>query len=160
MRDRWLKDSYIPDPWQTEMSERRDVPNSRQSRQGPVRHTPVQYEVRTTRYNTHVGTVQQSRDVTKSERYQNLGRYMILACTVPPGVRPYTVRDWCDIVLFCIDYGTQCWIDFPEPWHWKLYMTLIAITLFLLPAICIATCYTVIVRYIYPVIQLLQTWIE
>ena len=45
-----------------------------------------------------------------------------------------------------LDYGTQCWIDFPEAWHWKLYMTLIAITLFLLPAICIATCYTVIVR--------------
>ena len=21
-------------------------------------------------------------------------------------------------------FGVQCWIDFPEQWHWKLYMTL------------------------------------
>jgi len=54
------------------------------------------------------------------------------------------------------DYGTQCWIDFPEAWHWKLYMTLIAITLFLLPAICIATCYTVIVRTIWDKSKLMQ----
>ena len=44
-----------------------------------------------------------------------------------------------------VEYGTQCWIDFPQPWHWKLYMTLVALSLFLIPAICIASCYTIIV---------------
>merc|ERR1719357_2324761 len=42
-------------------------------------------------------------------------------------------------------YGTQCWIEFPEQWHWKLYMTLVAFSLFVIPAICIASCYFVIV---------------
>ena len=43
------------------------------------------------------------------------------------------------------EYGTQCWIDFKEQWHWKLYMTLVAVSLFLVPAILIASCYTIIV---------------
>ena len=42
-------------------------------------------------------------------------------------------------------YGTQCWIEFPQQWHWKLYMTLVAFSLFVIPAICIASCYFVIV---------------
>ena len=56
-------------------------------RQGPVRHTPVQYEVRTAWYNytrrdskTYAGILQ-SRNGTKS------GRYIILAYDVTPGVR-------------------------------------------------------------------------
>ena len=43
------------------------------------------------------------------------------------------------------EYGTQCWIDFKEQWHWKVYMTLVAVSLFLVPAILIASCYTIIV---------------
>ncbi|XP_064598531.1 cardioacceleratory peptide receptor-like, partial [Liolophura sinensis] len=43
----------------------------------------------------------------------------------------------------------QCWINFPEHWHWKLYITLIAIVLFILPAIFIAICYIVIVLIIW-----------
>ncbi|XP_068085222.1 cardioacceleratory peptide receptor-like [Anabrus simplex] len=39
----------------------------------------------------------------------------------------------------------QCWIDFLQPWQWKLYMTLVAATLFVLPALIITACYTVIV---------------
>lgn len=46
-------------------------------------------------------------------------------------------------------YGTQCWIDFPETWHWKVYMTLVSLALFFLPAICIASCYAVIVSTIW-----------
>lgn len=42
-------------------------------------------------------------------------------------------------------HGMQCWIDFPEPWHWKLYMTLASLSMFVIPAIIIASCYTVIV---------------
>nr|CAD7393268.1 unnamed protein product [Timema cristinae] len=39
----------------------------------------------------------------------------------------------------------QCWIDFPEPWQWQLYMTSVAVALFIIPAIIISACYTVIV---------------
>jgi neuropeptide S receptor 1 len=46
-------------------------------------------------------------------------------------------------------FGTQCWIDFPQPWHWKLYMTLVAISLFFLPTLIIAYCYTVIVATVW-----------
>jgi neuropeptide S receptor 1 len=43
------------------------------------------------------------------------------------------------------DYGTQCWIHFSEPWQWQLYMTLVSVTLFVIPAILIAGCYIIIV---------------
>ena len=43
------------------------------------------------------------------------------------------------------DYGTQCWINFEEPWQWQLYMTLVSVTLFVIPAILIAGCYIIIV---------------
>ena len=42
-------------------------------------------------------------------------------------------------------YGTQCWIEFPQQWHWKLYMSLVATSLFFIPAVIIASCYAVIV---------------
>ena len=47
------------------------------------------------------------------------------------------------------EYGTQCWIDFPQPWHWQLYMTLVALSLFLLPTLIIAGCYAVIVATVW-----------
>eukprot|EP00096_Caligus_rogercresseyi_P009385 TRINITY_DN3178_c0_g1_i1.p1 TRINITY_DN3178_c0_g1~~TRINITY_DN3178_c0_g1_i1.p1 ORF type:complete len:410 (+),score=69.45 TRINITY_DN3178_c0_g1_i1:306-1535(+) len=47
------------------------------------------------------------------------------------------------------DYGTQCWIDFEEKWHWKLYMTLVSLSLFVFPAFIIAGCYFIIVRTIW-----------
>nr|UIG55679.1 crustacean cardioactive peptide receptor isoform 1 [Schistocerca gregaria] len=43
----------------------------------------------------------------------------------------------------------QCWIDFPQAWQWQLYMTLVALTLFALPAVIISACYTVIVSTIW-----------
>ena len=43
------------------------------------------------------------------------------------------------------DYGTQCWIHFEEQWQWQLYMTLVSVTLFVIPAILIAGCYIIIV---------------
>ncbi len=43
------------------------------------------------------------------------------------------------------DYGTQCWINFEQPWQWQLYMTLVSVTLFVIPACMIAACYIIIV---------------
>lgn len=42
----------------------------------------------------------------------------------------------------------QCWIDLQQ-WQWQLYITLVAISLFFLPALIIAACYTVIVYTIW-----------
>ena len=47
------------------------------------------------------------------------------------------------------ELGVQCWISFPEQWHWKLYMTLVSTSLFFIPAVIIATCYAVIVATIW-----------
>jgi len=43
------------------------------------------------------------------------------------------------------NYGTQCWIHFEAAWQWQLYMTLVSLTLFVIPAILIAGCYIIIV---------------
>ena len=47
------------------------------------------------------------------------------------------------------ELGVQCWISFPEQWHWKLYMTLVALSLFFLPTLIIASCYAVIVATVW-----------
>lgn len=39
----------------------------------------------------------------------------------------------------------QCWIDLEEAWQWRLYLTLVAVSLLVLPALLIFTCYIVIV---------------
>ncbi|KAJ8981893.1 hypothetical protein NQ317_007285 [Molorchus minor] len=39
----------------------------------------------------------------------------------------------------------QCWIEFSDQWKWKLYMTLVSLTLFALPAGLISTCYAIII---------------
>ncbi|XP_050419513.1 cardioacceleratory peptide receptor-like [Patella vulgata] len=44
-----------------------------------------------------------------------------------------------------VDGRPQCWIEFPEAWYWKLYITIIAIGLFIIPAVLIAVCYIIIV---------------
>eukprot|EP00092_Neocalanus_flemingeri_P015369 GFUD01016630.1.p1 GENE.GFUD01016630.1~~GFUD01016630.1.p1 ORF type:complete len:430 (-),score=35.45 GFUD01016630.1:169-1458(-) len=54
------------------------------------------------------------------------------------------------------DYGTQCWIDFPAQWHWQLYMSLVALSLFIFPALIIAFCYTVIVITIWKKSKIMQ----
>ena len=43
----------------------------------------------------------------------------------------------------------QCWIDLPSPWQWQLYLTLVAVSLLVLPALLIFACYIVIVRTIW-----------
>jgi neuropeptide S receptor len=48
-----------------------------------------------------------------------------------------------------IEGQIQCWIDLPEEWHWKLYMTLVSVSLLVLPALLIFACYIVIVRTIW-----------
>ncbi|KAJ8949054.1 hypothetical protein NQ318_016956, partial [Aromia moschata] len=40
---------------------------------------------------------------------------------------------------------TQCWIEFSDQWKWKLYMTLVSLTLFAIPAAVITSCYAVII---------------
>ncbi|XP_064647230.1 cardioacceleratory peptide receptor-like isoform X2 [Lineus longissimus] len=39
----------------------------------------------------------------------------------------------------------NCWIFMTETWHWQVYITLIAISLFIIPAIIIAVCYGIII---------------
>ena len=41
---------------------------------------------------------------------------------------------------------TQCWIDLGDPasLEWRLYMLLISLTLFIIPAVIIISCYSVI----------------
>ena len=42
----------------------------------------------------------------------------------------------------------QCWITL-EPWEWKVYISLVATSLFFIPAIIIAACYSIIVTVIW-----------
>lgn len=44
---------------------------------------------------------------------------------------------------------TQCWIELGEPWRWQLYMTLVAVVLFIIPALIISLCYAIIVKTIW-----------
>ncbi|GFG34763.1 hypothetical protein Cfor_04642, partial [Coptotermes formosanus] len=48
-----------------------------------------------------------------------------------------------------IEGRLQCWIEFSEQWQWQLYMTLVAVILFVVPALIISACYTVIVSTIW-----------
>ncbi|XP_076255315.1 cardioacceleratory peptide receptor-like isoform X2 [Rhynchophorus ferrugineus] len=43
-----------------------------------------------------------------------------------------------------IEQIPQCWIDLQQ-WQWKLYMTLVSLALFVIPALIITTCYLVII---------------
>ncbi|RWS06333.1 cardioacceleratory peptide receptor-like protein [Dinothrombium tinctorium] len=42
----------------------------------------------------------------------------------------------------------QCWIDLQQ-WQWRLYITLVALSLFFLPAVIISCCYLIIVHTIW-----------
>lgn len=44
---------------------------------------------------------------------------------------------------------TLCMINFPGKWAWKLYLTLVATAIFIIPAILIAICYIIIVVIIW-----------
>lgn len=44
---------------------------------------------------------------------------------------------------------TQCWIDLGEAWCWQIYMTLVALVLFIMPALIISLCYAIIVKTIW-----------
>ena len=59
-------------------------------------------------------------------------------------------------ILQILGYGTQCWIDFPAQWHWQLYMSLVALSLFIFPALIIASCYTLIVVTIWKKSKIMQ----
>ncbi|XP_067685953.1 cardioacceleratory peptide receptor-like [Haliotis asinina] len=41
--------------------------------------------------------------------------------------------------------GPQCYITMQHDWHWQLYLTLIAISVFVVPAVIICFCYLVII---------------
>ena len=51
--------------------------------------------------------------------------------------------------VFAVAGKTQCWIEFQQPWQWQTYMTLVALSLFLVPALIISGCYTIIVHTIW-----------
>ena len=53
-------------------------------------------------------------------------------------------------------FGTQCWNPF-LPWQWKIYITLISIVLFFIPAILISSCYSIIVFTIWKKGRAMQT---
>jgi neuropeptide S receptor 1 len=44
---------------------------------------------------------------------------------------------------------TQCWIELGDAWRWQVYMTLVATTLFFIPAVIITMCYAIIVKTIW-----------
>ncbi|XP_014248903.1 cardioacceleratory peptide receptor-like isoform X2 [Cimex lectularius] len=48
-----------------------------------------------------------------------------------------------------IQGSAQCWIELGSSFKWQLYMSLVALTLFLIPAVVITGCYTVIVYTIW-----------
>ena len=48
-----------------------------------------------------------------------------------------------------LEYGTQCWIDFSSPWQWQGYMSLVSLSIFIIPALIIAVCYTTITATIW-----------
>jgi hypothetical protein len=51
--------------------------------------------------------------------------------------------------VFAVAGKKQCWIEFQQPWQWQTYMTLVAVSLFVVPAIIISGCYTIIVQTIW-----------
>ncbi|KAL4217466.1 vasopressin receptor [Mactra antiquata] len=44
---------------------------------------------------------------------------------------------------------THCIMTLQEPWHWRLYVTLAALTAFVIPAIIIIVCYSIIIFVIW-----------
>ncbi|CAO1411594.1 unnamed protein product [Diamesa serratosioi] len=44
---------------------------------------------------------------------------------------------------------TQCWIELGEQWRWQIYMTLVSIVLFFIPALIITFCYAIITKTIW-----------
>ncbi|PSN42155.1 hypothetical protein C0J52_25226 [Blattella germanica] len=61
-----------------------------------------------------------------------------------------------EVYYFLFSGGmTQCWLEFPMVWHWQLYVVLIAVTIFVIPAIIITGCYTLIVYTIWSKSKLL-----
>jgi uncharacterized protein YceK len=50
---------------------------------------------------------------------------------------------------FAVAGKTQCWIEFQQPWQWQMYMTVVAVSLFVVPTLIISGCYTIIVLTIW-----------
>ncbi|KAF7267530.1 hypothetical protein GWI33_019236 [Rhynchophorus ferrugineus] len=55
----------------------------------------------------------------------------------------------CKFIKFAQVNQPQCWIEFEEQWHWQLYMVLICLALFVIPAIIITTCYAIMIKTIW-----------
>ncbi|ESP01645.1 hypothetical protein LOTGIDRAFT_139356, partial [Lottia gigantea] len=52
--------------------------------------------------------------------------------------------------------GPHCFIDLSEPWQWQIYISVIALIIFVIPAIIICICYVVIVMIIWRSSRLLK----
>ncbi|XP_076458600.1 neuropeptide S receptor-like [Babylonia areolata] len=64
-----------------------------------------------------------------------------------------------ELVLFRVGVqfgGPMCMIDFTEQWQWQAYLTPIAVTLFIIPAIIICICYVIIIAIIWRSSHILQ----
>nr|KAG5713651.1 hypothetical protein BaRGS_024699 [Batillaria attramentaria] len=64
-----------------------------------------------------------------------------------------------ELILFRVDTqfgGPMCMIDFTETWQWQAYLTPIAITLFIIPAVIICICYVIIIVIIWRSSHILQ----
>ncbi|XP_076459450.1 neuropeptide S receptor-like isoform X1 [Babylonia areolata] len=95
----------------------------------------------------------------------SLDRYDAVARPMNFSRSPYQARmlitlSWLSALLFAApslflfsverhEDKQQCWIDFPEFWHWKLFMALVAVVTFFLPAVIISTCYVAIILIIW-----------
>ncbi|KAK3602562.1 hypothetical protein CHS0354_021150 [Potamilus streckersoni] len=54
----------------------------------------------------------------------------------------------------------QCWIKLPHEDHWKIYITLVAVALFILPAVIITGCYSAIIYIIWKNNHLMQSSLQ
>ncbi|XP_022919038.1 cardioacceleratory peptide receptor isoform X2 [Onthophagus taurus] len=52
---------------------------------------------------------------------------------------------------------SQCWLEMDKQWQWQVYMTLVSLVLFVIPALIIGGCYAVIVWTIWSKSKLLIT---
>nr|XP_031826741.1 cardioacceleratory peptide receptor isoform X1 [Nomia melanderi] len=103
-----------------------------------------------------------TRPMNFTGRYTAFLSLMNDASTVITGwrARALVVAAWSLSALFSIPIiflyeekaiqgKTQCWIELGSPTQWKIYMSLVSVTLFIAPALIIGGCYAVIVATIW-----------
>ncbi|GFO26711.1 cardioacceleratory peptide receptor [Plakobranchus ocellatus] len=93
------------------------------------------------------------------DRYDAVARPMNFSRSAQKG-RALVIVAWVVSILFAlpipfiyqqhtIEGRQQCWLEFPEYWHWNLYFTSVAVVTFFIPAVIIAGCYIAIIYIIW-----------